>query len=64
MQQRLATDFGSSSVVSTHKVLRNTYMLLGLTLAFSAVVAFIAMAMGAPRLPWWGMLAGFYGLLF
>jgi modulator of FtsH protease len=39
-------------------------MLLGLTLAFSAVIAFIAMAMGAPRLPWWGMLAGFYGLLF
>lgn len=64
MQNRLVTDYGSTSLISTHKVLRNTYMLLGLTLAFSAVVAFVAMAINAPRLPWWGMLAGFYGLLF
>ena len=33
------------SVISTNKVLRNTYMLLGLTLLFSAVTAGISMAM-------------------
>ncbi|KMK52143.1 membrane protein [[Actinobacillus] muris] len=64
MQDRLVTDTRSESLLSTHKVLRNTYFLLGLTLAFSAVVAFVAMTLNLPRLPWWGMLAGFYGLLF
>jgi len=34
------------SVLATNKVLRNTYMLLALTLAFSAVAAFAAMAVG------------------
>lgn len=64
MQARLDTTLRSESLISTHKVLRNTYFLLALTLAFSAVVATAAMALNAPRLPWWGMLAGFYGLLF
>lgn len=43
------TNFDTLKSVSqseTHKVLRNTYMLLGLTLAFSAVTAGISMAMG------------------
>lgn len=34
------------AVVDTNKVLRNTYMLLGMTLLFSAVTAGISMAMG------------------
>lgn len=34
------------AVVSTNKVLRNTYMLLGMTLLFSAVTAGISMAIG------------------
>ena len=37
---------GIDSVLSTSKVLKNTYMLLGMTLAFSAVCATISMAMG------------------
>ena len=37
---------GIDSVLSTNKVLKNTYMLLGMTLAFSAVCATISMAMG------------------
>ena len=37
------------SVLSTNKVLKNTYMLLGMTLAFSAVCAGISMAMGLPH---------------
>lgn len=64
MQERLATSAGRESLLSTHKVLRNTYFLLALTLAFSAVVAIMSMSLNLPRLPWWGMLVGFYGLLF
>ncbi len=37
---------GVESVISTNKVLKNTYMLLGMTLLFSAVTAGISMAMG------------------
>jgi modulator of FtsH protease len=40
---------GVDSVLATNKVLKNTYMLLGLTLAFSAVCASISMAMGLPQ---------------
>jgi modulator of FtsH protease len=55
---------GIESAVSTNKVLKNTYMLLGMTLVFSAVTAGISMAMGLGQ----GtalilMLVGF-GLLF
>lgn len=64
MQDRLVTATRGESLLSTHKVLRNTYFLLSLTLAFSSVVAIIAMQLNLPRLPWWGMLVGFYGLLF
>jgi modulator of FtsH protease len=37
---------GMDSVLSTNKVLRNTYMLLSMTLVFSAITAGISMAMG------------------
>ncbi len=67
MQQKGFYDLntvGMESVVSTNKVLRNTYMLLGMTLLFSAITAGISMAVGLPQ----GaalilMLVGF-GLLF
>ncbi len=39
---------GIGSAVSINKVLKNTYLLLGLTLAFSAVTAGISMAMNPP----------------
>lgn len=65
MENRLAHSHArQESLIGTHKVLRNTYLLLGMTLAFSAVIAVIAMSMNAPALPWWGVLVGFYGLLF
>lgn len=65
MENRLAHSHArQESLIGTHKVLRNTYLLLGITLAFSAVIAVIAMSMNAPALPWWGVLVGFYGLLF
>ena len=39
-------DAAIGSVVSTNKVLRNTYMLLGMTLTFSAMTAGISIAVG------------------
>ncbi len=61
-----ADTVGSSlgSTLSTHRVLRNTYALLSMTLLFSAAVAGTAVAL---RLPAPGILitlAGYFGLLF
>ena len=50
MEQRSSyTSAGEASVLQTNKVLRNTYMLLAMTLTFSAVCAGIAMTMGLGR---------------
>jgi len=49
--------------VEINKVLRNTYLLLGMTLAFSAAMAAFAMAIDAPYLGLWTLL-GWAGLLF
>lgn len=54
----------AAGAVSINKVLRNTYMLLGMTLAFSALMAGVSMAMGAPYLGPLVTLAGFFGLIF
>ena len=48
--------------VGTNKVLKNTYMLLAMTLAFSAFTAFLSRGM-APINPW-VFLGGFIGLSF
>jgi modulator of FtsH protease len=45
-------------------VLRNTYALLGLTLAFSALVAGVAMSLNLPHPGILVTLVGFYGLFF
>ena len=37
---------GQQSVLATNKVLRNTYMLLSMTLVFSAVTALVSMSLG------------------
>ena len=37
-----------ASALTTNKVLRNTYLLLGATLAFSAAMAGVAMAIDLP----------------
>jgi len=51
------------SALATNKVLRNTYLLLGATLAFSAVTAGISMAVNFPHLGLF-TLVGYFGLLF
>lgn len=64
MQSRIVVNSQEESLLSTHKVLRNTYFLLGLTMAFSAVVAYISMSLNLPYPNLIVLLAGFYGLLF
>ena len=51
----VATARYDSAVLETNKVLKNTYMLLGMTLAFSAVTAGISMTLNLPA---------FMGLVF
>jgi modulator of FtsH protease len=52
------------SVLSTNRVLRNTYLLLSATLLFSAAMAGLAMAIGMPYLGPIVTLVGYIGLLF
>lgn len=47
--QELYTQTANPSSIDVNKVLRNTYMLLSMTLVFSAVAAGIAMAVGMSR---------------
>lgn len=52
------------SALATNSVIRNTYILLSLTLLFSALTAGVAMATQAPMLNVWLVLGGYFGLLF
>ncbi|MFC6440069.1 Bax inhibitor-1/YccA family protein [Bowmanella sp. JS7-9] len=63
-QNTLYSASSQTAVLETNKVLRNTYSLLAMTLAFSAVVAGITMSMNLPYLGPWVTIIGFYGLLF
>ena len=52
------------SVLATNKVLRNTYLLLSMTLLFSAVTAVASMSMGVRFMNPFIFLLGSYGLMF
>ena len=52
------------SVLSTNKLLRNTYMLLAMTLVFSAVTAGLSMTFNLPHPGMILTLVGYFGLLF
>ncbi|MGD8593308.1 MAG: Bax inhibitor-1/YccA family protein [Gammaproteobacteria bacterium] len=54
----------ASSVLSTNKVIRNTYTLLSMTLLFSALTAGIAVMTNMPPMNFIIVLAGYFGLLF
>lgn len=54
----------SAAAVATNNVLRNTYLLLSMTLLFSAALAMVAMTTNAPMLNVWVVLIGYFGLLF
>lgn len=55
---------GLESVLATNVVLRNTYILLGLTLIFSAITAGLAMFSNVAPLPPFVTLISYLGLLF
>ncbi len=53
-----------SSILATNKVLRNTYLLLSMTLLFSAATAGLAMTLNLAPFGMLSTFIGFYGLLF
>lgn len=59
-----AIDAGQSAAISANRVLRNTYMLLSMTLAFSALVAGVSVALKLPHPGIIITLIGYFGLLF
>ena len=50
--------------IEINGVLRNTYILLGLTIAFAAFAVYVAITLGLPRLNIFIYLIGFFGLSF
>ncbi len=60
----MAATRSQSITFSTNKVIRNTYMLLSMTLLFSALTAGISMALNLPHPGLILTLAGYFGLLF
>lgn len=61
---RYAVARPQAAVLATNKVIRNTYMLLSMTLLFSAVTAGISMAMNLPHPGLLLTLGGYFGFLF
>lgn len=53
-----------SAALSTNKVVKNTYMLLSMTLAFSALTAGLSMSLNLPHPGLIITLIGYFGLLF
>lgn len=64
MDPLIASSSRERSLLSTHSVLRNTYFLLSLTLAFSALTATASTLLQLPAPGLILMLVGFYGLMF
>ena len=70
MQTNYQVASTEASALSTHRVLRNTYLLLGLTMIPTVIGAFIGMSMNfswlaaSPILGTIGMLAVMFGLIF
>lgn len=64
MQSNISLQASKSSAIEINKVLKNTYMLLSMTLAFSAVTAAISMAMNLPYGAGLIMTLVAFGLMF
>ena len=54
----------AEAVLATNKLIRNTYTLLAMTLAFSALTAGVAMLVNMPPLHWLLTIGGYLVLLF
>jgi modulator of FtsH protease len=61
--QTTVASVSHASALVTNNVLRNTYLLLGATLAFSAAMAGVSMALDVPHFGLFTLL-GYFGLLF
>lgn len=59
----VVTRRSSESILSTNKVLKNTYLLLSMTLIFSAVMAAVSIQLNFPPIHWIIQLGGMIGLL-
>ena len=64
MRLSTATARSEASVLATNKVLKNTYLLLAMTLLFSAAMAGMAMALNLPHPGLIVSMVGYFGLLF
>ena len=64
MDRIISSSRERTSLLSTHKVLRNTYFLLSLTLAFSAITATASTVLMLPSPGLILTLVGMYGLMF
>ena len=60
----IAHPTATASLLATNKVIRNTYLLLSMTLLFSAIVAGASVALKLPHPGLILTLAGYFGLLF
>ena len=63
-QGRTVDQFSSQHKVAANKVLRNTYLMLSMTLLFSAITAGISMSINAPLLSPIITLIVYFGLFF
>ncbi|MDF1584342.1 MAG: Bax inhibitor-1/YccA family protein [Methyloprofundus sp.] len=64
MRLNVAATPASKSTLATNRVLRNTYLLLSMTLLFSALTAGLAMMFNMPPLGMIITMVGYFGLLF
>jgi len=64
MEQIETLNHSQTQTLTTNRLIRNTYTLLALTLAFSAAMAGVAMLFNFPFLGPWVTLLGYFGLLF
>ncbi len=60
----MAAPRSQESILATNKVIRNTYMLLAMTLVFSAVTAGISMAMNPPFMLYIGSVIVSFIMIF
>jgi modulator of FtsH protease len=63
-QEKILSMPSEAMIVSTNKMIRNTYTLLSMTLLFSAFTAWLSVAMKLPHPGLIITLVGFFGLLF
>ncbi len=64
MSPQYAVARPAPSVLATNKLIRNTYILLSMTLLFSALMAGVSIAMNMPSMGLLITLGGYFGLLY